>query len=127
MSLLQSGRPRVSEGRPSSGLLRGDAESAKVIRRVAFGKSIVKRHDHTQNGKMGDLVFFSSQGQIPDRVDVHIGSHQFLHAEKMAGQISIASLNQPWYANRFLGARRVVDFLTDGERCNRDVKQCVEL
>ena len=57
----------------------------------------------------GDLVFFSSDGGIPDHVGVYMGNHQFLHAEKRAGRVIITDLSQPWYAKRFLRARRVVD------------------
>jgi cell wall-associated NlpC family hydrolase len=57
----------------------------------------------------GDLVFFSSMGDRPTHVGVYIGNHQFLHAEKKAGRVIITDLNQPWYAKRFLSARRVVD------------------
>jgi cell wall-associated NlpC family hydrolase len=38
-----------------------------------------------------------------------MGHHQFLHAEKKAGRVIITDLSQPWYAKRFLGARRVVN------------------
>ena len=57
----------------------------------------------------GDLVFFSSDGGIPTHVGVYMGNHQFLHAEKKAGRVIITDLSQPWYAKRFLRARRVVD------------------
>src|SRR4029077_19603684 len=56
----------------------------------------------------GDLVFFSSDGGTPDHVGVYMGNHQFLHAEKRAGRVIITDLSQPWYAKRFLRARRVV-------------------
>jgi cell wall-associated NlpC family hydrolase len=55
----------------------------------------------------GDLVFFSSDGNTPMHVGVYIGHHQFLHAEKKAGRVIMTDLSQPWYAQRFLAARRV--------------------
>jgi cell wall-associated NlpC family hydrolase len=61
------------------------------------------------NLETGDLVFFSSGGDTPTHVGVYIGNHQFLHAEKKAGRVIITDLSQAWYAERFLGARRVVD------------------
>ena len=57
----------------------------------------------------GDLVFFSSDGDTPTHVGVYMGNHQFLHAEKKAGRVIITDLSQPWYAKRFLSARRVVN------------------
>jgi cell wall-associated NlpC family hydrolase len=56
----------------------------------------------------GDLVFFSNGGPVPTHVGVYIGNHQFLHAEKKAGRVIITDLNKPWYAQRFLAARRVI-------------------
>ena len=64
----------------------------------------------------GDLVFFSSGGETPTHVGFYIGNHQFLHAEKKAGRVIITDLSQPWYAKRFLGARRVVDVAKDNGR-----------
>ena len=57
----------------------------------------------------GDLVFFSSDGNTPTHVGVYMGHHKFLHAEKKAGRVIITDLSQPWYAKRFLSARRVVN------------------
>jgi cell wall-associated NlpC family hydrolase len=56
----------------------------------------------------GDLVFFSNQGEIPTHVGVYLGNDQFLHAEQKAGRVIITNLKDPWYARRFLGARRVM-------------------
>ena len=64
----------------------------------------------------GDLVFFSSDGNIPTHVGVYMGHHQFLHAEKKAGRVIMTDLSQPWYAKRFLSARRVVDVAKDNGR-----------
>jgi cell wall-associated NlpC family hydrolase len=63
----------------------------------------------------GDLVFFSSQGATPNHVGLYIGNRQFLHAEKKAGRVIITDLKQPWYAKRFLGARRIKDLSKNGE------------
>jgi cell wall-associated NlpC family hydrolase len=56
----------------------------------------------------GDLVFFSNGGNVPMHVGVYLGNRQFLHAEKKAGRVIITDLNKPWYAQRFLAARRVI-------------------
>jgi cell wall-associated NlpC family hydrolase len=63
--------------------------------------------------EIGDLVFFSSDGRNPTHVGVYIGNGRFLHAEQKAGHVIISNLSQPWYAQRFLGARRVVDVSKD--------------
>ena len=56
----------------------------------------------------GDLVFFSTHGEIPTHVGVYLGNDQFLHAEQKAGRVIITNLKDPWYAKCFLGARRVI-------------------
>ena len=56
----------------------------------------------------GDLVFFSTHGEIPTHVGVYLGNDQFLHAEQKAGRVIITNLKDPWYVKRFLGARRVI-------------------
>jgi cell wall-associated NlpC family hydrolase len=65
--------------------------------------------------EMGDLVFFSTRGEIPTHVGLYVGNDQFLHAEKKAGRVIITDLKQPWYAKRFVGARRVMDLSKDEE------------
>jgi cell wall-associated NlpC family hydrolase len=62
-----------------------------------------------QNLQNGDLVFFSSDGAIPNHVGLYVGENQFIHAEQKAGHVIITDLNQPWYVKHFFGARRVVD------------------
>jgi cell wall-associated NlpC family hydrolase len=72
--------------------------------------------------EMGDLVFFSDRGKIPTHVGVYVGNNQFLHAEKRAGHVIITDLNQPWYAKRLLGARRVMD-LGKSERVQKGAEE----
>ena len=61
-----------------------------------------------ENLRTGDLLFFSTDGVTPDHVGLYVGNKQFVHAEKKAGRVIITALNQPWYVQHFLGARRVV-------------------
>ena len=67
-----------------------------------FGESVA-----IDNLQSGDLLFFSTDGVTPNHVGIYIGESQFVHAEKKAGQVIITKLNQPWYAARLIGARRV--------------------
>jgi peptidoglycan DL-endopeptidase LytE len=59
--------------------------------------------------EVGDLVFFSSRGKVPNHVGVYIGDNMFIHAALRAKQVMISSLGSPWYKKRFLGARRLLD------------------
>jgi cell wall-associated NlpC family hydrolase len=75
----------------------------------------------------GDLVFFSNGGNVPMHVGVYLGNHQFLHAEKKAGRVIITDLNKPWYAQRFLAARRIIGHWNGvANACSFDNSQCLE-
>jgi cell wall-associated NlpC family hydrolase len=71
--------------------------------------------------EMGDLVFFFTQGETPSHVGIYVGNNRFLHAEQKAGRVIITDLNQPWYAKRFLGARRVMDLWRSEEIRREDL------
>ena len=51
----------------------------------------------------GDLVFFDGLGHM----GMYIGGDQFIHAPHTGDVVKISSLNEPWYASRWVGARRV--------------------
>ncbi|MCL6634882.1 MAG: peptidoglycan-binding protein [Peptococcaceae bacterium] len=57
----------------------------------------------------GDLVFFSTYEPGPSHVGIYIGSNSFIHASSGAGNVTITSLSAPFYAERYLGARRVLN------------------
>jgi LysM repeat protein len=59
--------------------------------------------------EMGDLVFFTSGGKLPNHVGIYVGSDKFLHAARKAHQVIISDLNKRWYDHRYLGARRLMD------------------
>ena len=51
----------------------------------------------------GDVVFF-------DRLrhnGIYIGDGRFIHARQTGKRVSIASLDEAWYATRWVGARRI--------------------
>jgi cell wall-associated NlpC family hydrolase len=55
--------------------------------------------------KPGDLVFFSTYSKGPSHVGIYIGGGQFVHASNSGTRTT--SLNDSYYAGRFVGARRV--------------------
>jgi cell wall-associated NlpC family hydrolase len=57
--------------------------------------------------KAGDLVFFNTLGNGVSHVGIYMGSGTFAHASSSKG-IHIDQLNNSYYANRFVGAKRIL-------------------
>ncbi len=58
---------------------------------------------------VGDLVFFNntySTNAAASHVGIYIGSNQFIHAAD--GGVKITDLSHPFYASRYVGARRII-------------------
>jgi cell wall-associated NlpC family hydrolase len=51
----------------------------------------------------GDLVFFDGLGHV----GIYIGNGEFVHAPHTGDVVKISSLNEPWYAATYVGARRL--------------------
>lgn len=52
----------------------------------------------------GDLVFFDGLGHM----GMYIGGGSFIHAPHTGDVVKISSMNDSWYASKFVGARRVL-------------------
>jgi len=61
----------------------------------------------------GDLVFFETQGGEVSHVGIAIGGDQFVHAPNSRGQVRISLLTSGYWADRAVGARRLVATPTD--------------
>lgn len=59
------------------------------------------------NLQVGDLVFFGS-GTYATHVGIYIGSGNFVHAATPSSGVIVSSLKETYYANRYLGARRII-------------------
>ncbi len=59
--------------------------------------------------KPGDLVFFKNTARRRGvtHVGIYIGNGKFIHASSGRGHVTITSLSDPYYAPRFVGARRL--------------------
>lgn len=55
----------------------------------------------------GDLVFFHTRQRRISHVGIYIGSGRFVHASTPRGGVMVSSLSQPYYAARYVGARRL--------------------
>lgn len=57
--------------------------------------------------QVGDLVFFGS-GSYANHVGIYIGNENFVHAANPSSGVRVSSMNETYYATRYLGARRVL-------------------
>lgn len=67
------------------------------------GVSIMK-----SNLKTGDLVFFTTYKPGASHVGFYMGDGKFIHASSAAKQVTISSLDEPYYTERYVGARRYI-------------------
>jgi peptidoglycan endopeptidase LytE len=56
----------------------------------------------------GDLVFFNTDGSGASHVGIYLGDGRFVHPSANARRVVIDSLDSPYYAEHYLGARRVL-------------------
>jgi cell wall-associated NlpC family hydrolase len=52
----------------------------------------------------GDLVFFDGLGHV----GIYIGGDQFVHAPHTGDVVKISSLDEDWYSQNYVGARRIL-------------------
>lgn len=67
----------------------------------ATGTSVAK-----SNLQVGDLVFFTTYKAGASHVGFYMGNNQFIHASSAAGQVAISALDEQYYTERYIGARR---------------------
>ena len=57
--------------------------------------------------QVGDLVFFG-YGGYADHVGMYIGGGNFVHASTPSSGVRVDSLDQTYYVNKYIGARRII-------------------
>lgn len=65
-----------------------------------------------QELKPGDLVFFNTMRRTFSHVGIYLGDGKFVHAPSSGGKVRVENISTRYWAQRFNGARRLVD---DGE------------
>jgi cell wall-associated NlpC family hydrolase len=55
----------------------------------------------------GDLLFFTTVAPGASHVGISVGGDQFVHAPSSNGVVRVENLSHPYWANRFVGAKRV--------------------
>ncbi|NCQ18551.1 MAG: hypothetical protein COZ80_04505 [Ignavibacteria bacterium CG_4_8_14_3_um_filter_37_9] len=67
--------------------------------------------DNTEDLKFGDLVFFNTRRRVrPGHVGIYLGNNIFAHSSTKLGVV-VSSLEEGYYNQRFMGGRRIEDFL----------------
>ncbi|MBT2292266.1 C40 family peptidase [Paenibacillus albidus] len=59
------------------------------------------------NMRPGDLVFFNTTGRGVSHVGIFVGNGRFAQSSSSRG-VTISSLNESYWANRYIGAKRVM-------------------
>lgn len=57
--------------------------------------------------RSGDLLFFNTLGNGVSHVGIYVGNGKFAQSSSSRG-VTITSLNQAYWANRYIGAKRVM-------------------
>jgi cell wall-associated NlpC family hydrolase len=72
------------------------------------GKTVTSQMDFS---KMlpGDLLFFSRGGRSVGHVGIYMGNGKMIHASSPRSGIIVTNLNQPYYLNTFVVAKRVFE------------------
>lgn len=60
------------------------------------------------NLKIGDLVFFKTDKAGASLVGFYMGDGNFIHESSALGQVGISALNDKYYVEHYLGARRYI-------------------
>lgn len=57
-----------------------------------------------QSAEPGDLVFFRTSGNRISHVGIYLGNKNFIHAPSEGKEISYASIDNPYWRKRYVGA-----------------------
>lgn len=103
------GGDQPSSGFDCSGLVRYVARTVLGVHLPRQAEAISRAgiEVDSQRLKPGDLVFFDTLGRPFSHVGLYLGDGQFIHAPTWRGQVRIEQMSQPYWRNRFNGARRL--------------------
>ena len=83
-------------------LPRSSTEQAQV------GKVVTRRMNFSKL-ESGDLLFFRDSGRAVGHVGIYLGGGKMIHAASNAGGVTVSELDQDYYVNNFVVARRVIE------------------
>lgn len=114
IALAYLGRPYVwgGTGRPgydcSGFTCRVFAEAGYAIPRVSRDQARSGRSVDIDSIRQGDLLFFAEPGGPVSHVGLYLGDRLMVHASSGQGEVVVASVDQTWFRQNLLGARRIL-------------------
>lgn len=100
-----------TDGFDCSGLVGYVFRNALGIELPRVSRDLAKSGEQVSDRSLlspGDLVFFArrARGRV-DHVGIYLGDGRFLHAPRTGKQVEVSSLDNAYWNNRFVQARRV--------------------
>lgn len=80
-----------------------------TIPRTAAEQYAVGTAVDKSNLQVGDLVFFTTYKPGASHVGFYMGNNQFIHDSSAAKQVTISSLDEKFYTEHYIGARRYIN------------------
>jgi cell wall-associated NlpC family hydrolase len=103
----QWGGNNVVEGMDCSGFVRAVYNLCGVnIPRSSREQFRIGENVGKVDLKDGDLVFFGSSEDAINHVGIYVGNGRFVHAPRRGDEIRVTSLDDPYFAKKYVGARR---------------------
>src|SRR3569832_2090650 len=81
-----------------------------VLPRLAKGQAAATQPIDKRELQPGDLVFFNTMKHAFSHVGIYVGDGKFIHSPKPGAQVRVEDMDKSYWARRFDGARRVVNF-----------------
>ena len=84
-------------------------ENGIIIPRTAAEQYAVGTPVDKTNLQIGDLIFFTTYKPGASHVGFYMGNSQFIHESSAAKQVTISSLDETFYTEHYIGARRYIN------------------
>jgi cell wall-associated NlpC family hydrolase len=94
-----------------AGLVRQVAAKAGIsLPRSSAAQFTAGRAIEAADLRPGDLVFFKNTYRHGiSHVGIYVGEGEFVHAASRRGRVAVSRIDEPYFAKRYAGARRVVE------------------
>ena len=84
-------------------------ENGITIPRTAAEQYAIGTTVDKANLQVGDLIFFTTYKPGASHVGFYMGNNQFIHESSAAKQVTISSLDDAYYTEHYIGARRYIN------------------